>query len=300
MPIRIRTLVFMGGLAVSIGTKLNAHTEPAVPRSGESAIETGLRVFHVGNSLTDQAYGMHDIAKAKGYRGVVSGRHMIPGAPLSRLWSHRCEGAIEVDRHRPADEACADAVLRNNAFDALIIQPQAGGSANDTLSGGNYWTAALAGNPEVQLYVFSGYPHRTLDFDATWTSADIRAGQNRNRAYFNALIASLKTAFPDRKPARLIPVGEVMHAMNQKMKAGQVPGHSHIHDRYKDEAHLGPEGLFLEAATHFATVYKQNPCDTITSGLFFWEGNYGVSETYAKVAWETIWEVVSNHPLTGI
>jgi hypothetical protein len=29
--------------------------------------EQPLAIFHVGNSLTDQAYGMHDIAKARGH-----------------------------------------------------------------------------------------------------------------------------------------------------------------------------------------------------------------------------------------
>ena len=48
-------------------------------------------IFHVGNSLTDQAYGMHDIAKARGHE-TKFGRHMIPGAPLEWLWNHRAEG----------------------------------------------------------------------------------------------------------------------------------------------------------------------------------------------------------------
>ena len=41
-------------------------------------------IFHVGNSLTDQAYGVHDIAKARGHE-TKFGRHMIPGAPLDWL-----------------------------------------------------------------------------------------------------------------------------------------------------------------------------------------------------------------------
>ena len=49
-------------------------------------------IFHVGNSLTDQAYGMHDIAKARGHE-TKFGRHMIPGTPLEWLWNHRAEGS---------------------------------------------------------------------------------------------------------------------------------------------------------------------------------------------------------------
>ena len=61
-------------------------------------------VFHVGNSLTDQAYGMHDIAKARGHQ-TKFGRHMIPGAPLDWLWNHRGEGMDFEGRsaQRPGD-----------------------------------------------------------------------------------------------------------------------------------------------------------------------------------------------------
>jgi len=74
-------------------------------------------IFHVGNSLTDQAYGMHDIAKARGHQ-TKFGRHMIPGAPLDWLWNHRAEGFREPQSKRPADE-----ILRQARWDVLILQP---------------------------------------------------------------------------------------------------------------------------------------------------------------------------------
>ena len=74
-------------------------------------------VFHVGNSLTDQAYGMHDIAKARGHE-TKFGRHMIPGAPLDWLWNHRSEGFRAPEPKKPADE-----ILKEAKWDALILQP---------------------------------------------------------------------------------------------------------------------------------------------------------------------------------
>jgi len=57
----------------------------------DGAVQAAVAVFHVGNSLTDQAYGMHDIAAAQD-KPTKFGRHMIPGAPLDWLWNHRDEG----------------------------------------------------------------------------------------------------------------------------------------------------------------------------------------------------------------
>jgi hypothetical protein len=61
-----------------------------------------IAIFHVGNRLTDQAYGMHDIAETRGHE-TKFGRHMIPGAPLQWLWEHREEGFRAPDGKTPAD-----------------------------------------------------------------------------------------------------------------------------------------------------------------------------------------------------
>ena len=66
-----------------------------------------LAIFHVGNSLTDQAYGMHDIAEARGH-DTKFGRHMIPGAPLQWLWEHRDKGFRTPDGKKPADDILKD------------------------------------------------------------------------------------------------------------------------------------------------------------------------------------------------
>ena len=67
-----------------------------------------MAIFHVGNTLTDQAYGMHDIAKARKHE-TQFGRHMIPGAPLDWLWSHRSEG------FRQPGKKAADEILREGS-----------------------------------------------------------------------------------------------------------------------------------------------------------------------------------------
>lgn len=56
--------------AIALSIALSAHSVPA------------LNIFHVGNSITDQSYGMHTIAESLGIAENWT-RFMIPGAGWS-------------------------------------------------------------------------------------------------------------------------------------------------------------------------------------------------------------------------
>ena len=253
-------------------------------------------IFHVGNSLTDQAYGMHDIAEARGHE-TKFGRHMIPGAPLDWLWNHRREGFRAPDRKRPADE-----ILEEAKWDVLILQPYAREAEKSIEYGANYAAAAYKGNPKCQVFVFASYPSigkdqsETDQWEERWLSPDFRRG----RANFAKVAKGISAKFPDKKPVRIIPVGEVMYRLHQRMKDGKVPGFKHIADLYADGVHLKSEGKYVEAVTHYATVFQDDPHDCITSGLRFWKGPYGVDKAFAEVVWDVVWEVVTSNPNTGV
>lgn len=281
--IRMQVLLVLTGLAVlPLAPRLHAAEQVAI--------------FHVGNSLTDQAYGMHDIAKARG-RQTTFGRHMIPGAPLDWLWNHRNEGFREPDRKKPADD-----ILRTHKWDVLILQPYGREAKKSIEYGGNYAAAAYEGNPDCQVYVFANYPGIGKDqseadqWETRWLSPDFRRG----RANFEKVARGISARFPDRKPVRIIPVGEVMYRLHQRMKQGKVPGFTSIADLYADGVHLESEGKYVEAVTHYATVFQDDPHGCIITGLRFWKGPYSVDEEFAKVVWDVVWEVVTTYPQSGV
>lgn len=253
-------------------------------------------IFHVGNSLTDQAYGMHDIAEARGHQ-TKFGRHMIPGAPLDWLWNHRGEGFRAPDRKRPADE-----ILQQSKWDVLILQPYGREAAKSIEFGANYAAAAYNGNPKCQVYVFANYPgigkdqSETEKWEERWLSPDYRRG----RANFEKVANGISAKFPDNSPVRIIPVGEVMYRLHLRMKEGKVSGFKHVADLYADGVHLKSEGKYVEAVTHYATVFQDDPHDCITSGLRFWKGPYGVDKKFAEVVWDVVWDVVTSDPNTGV
>jgi hypothetical protein len=69
------SVVSVAAVMMAVNAAVYAEETPAKGR--------GLRVFHVGNRHTDQAYGMHDIARARGYSSAMFKRDMIPGASLT-------------------------------------------------------------------------------------------------------------------------------------------------------------------------------------------------------------------------
>lgn len=253
-------------------------------------------IFHVGNSLTDQAYGMHDIAEAKGHK-THFGRHMIPGAPLDWLWNHRDEGFRAPQANKPADE-----ILRQSKWDVLILQPFGRDPQVSVKYAALYAAEALQGNPKCRVFVFANYPDIGKDkgeadkWEEMWLSKDHRRG----RATFDAVARRLAEKLEGKAAVRIIPVGEVMYRLHQRMQDGKVPGYKHIADLYADSTHLNAEGKYLEAVTHYATVFQDDPHGSITSGLRFWKGPYEVEKEFATAVWDVAWEVVTTYPNTGV
>jgi hypothetical protein len=253
-------------------------------------------VFHVGNSLTDQAYGMHDIAAARD-TPTKFGRHMIPGAPLDWLWNHRDEGFRQPDGKRPAD-----AILREHKWDVLILQPYGREAEKSVEYGAHYAAAAYEGNPGCQVYVFANYPGigKEQDEKDLWEQRWLSPDFTRGRANFEKVAAGISARFPSKRPVRIIPVGEVMYQLHLRMQAGQVAGYEHIADLYADGVHLKGEGKYVEAVTHYATVFAADPHGCITSHLRFWKGPYEVDQAFAKIVWDVAWKVVTMYVYTGV
>ena len=92
----------------------------------------------------------------------------------------------------------------------------------------------------------------------------------------------------------MVPVGHVMYELNQRMKAGQVSGYTHIKQLFADGIHLNNVGSYVVGCTYFATLYKENP-----KGL---PGEpYKVMDPkLAEVIQETVWKVVSTYELAGV
>ena len=191
------------------------------------AEEKTLRVYFVGNSVTDTINyrGLAELAKSRGYKQVW-GRHMIPGAPLQWIWQHPKDGFQEPPfGHYPN-------ALANFQWDVLSLQPfdrHLDGKDGDIVMAKNFIDLALPKSPDLQVYVYARWPRQGKDdFDTAWLKKYTGGWDNTNETkdYFERLTLELRKAYPKLKKPIMVPVGHVMYELNQRMKAGQVPGYT--------------------------------------------------------------------------
>ncbi len=276
-----------------IGATLASVTQPA----------DRMAVYRVGNSLTwdSQPEGIEALAGQAGFL-QDQGFHINCGNTLENIFAVPAQVCIP-----PVVEyGTWDAALPGRTWDTVTFQPHPGGTS--TLSSDE--TAILGMidqlrmnplNSGTRVYVYAAWPPRT-DFSATWTSAVIDDDATPTvaaQAYFAHLINRLRAA-TDAK-VYLIPVGEVLHDLDQRLLAGAVPGLTSIAQLYRDDVHLTHDlGRFVAGLTTYATLYASDPV-----GLVKPEQWYGASAApftpafYAAVR-AAIWTVVAGHEHTGV
>ncbi len=264
--------------------------------------QTTKRLYLVGNSVTDAINynGLDQLAESRGNTHIW-GRHMIPGAPLSYIWDHPDGGISE-----PPFGLYPNA-LPNYTWDAISLQTYdraMDGADGDAVAAGNFINRAKGKSPNVQIYVYSRWPRKQSTYPETaagwnqlWTRTYGSAGPNTDETkdYFEKLVMRLRQNHTDIKPVLFVPVGQVFHALNNKMAAGQVPGYSHIWQVYADGVHMTGIGSYIAACTYYATLYSQDPRGLSVPSTF---GT--ISPEVAGIIQSTVWDVVRNEVLAGV
>ncbi len=261
--------------------------------------EQTLRVYHVGNSVTDTINynGLRQLAESRGHK-YVFGRHMIPGAPLSWIWEHPNDG------FREEPFGYYPNALPNYQWDVLTLQPfdrQLDGNDGDLATAKNYIDLALRKSPNLRIYVYSRWPGRdengNLDFDNKWLRKYTGGwdGTEQTKDYFEKLTVELRKAYPKiQERILMVPVGDVLYELNQRIKAGQVPGYTSITQIYSDGIHFNDVGSYIVGCTFYATLFKENPKNLTASP-------YNVNNPQlVSIIQDAVWKVVSTNSFSGV
>jgi hypothetical protein len=309
-------------------TTLLCVSSAMLSNAAESSTPAPLRVYYIGNSVTDTVrYGA--LAKLAATREVtiIWGRHMIPGAPLEWLYGHPNDGF----RERPFGGW--KGALGGFAWDAVSLQPfdrhlhgknKEGEDVGDVPLITKFANMAATKNPDVRIYIYARWPRVTVkgkgasfdkndydpakpgsgndlskidDFAVRWNGKYTGGwdASNETRDYFDTLLREVRKETASLKnPPMLVPVGHVMADLHQQMKSGQVPGWTSIYQFYRDGIHLNEPGSYVVGCTYFATLLKQSPEGLPTEP-------YGkISPELAKTIQQTVWRVVQAHPDAGV
>ena len=166
------------------------------------------------------------------------------------------------------------------------------------------------------------FPRREdFDYELEWSEVryslpDPRGKHNRDcRDYFYQHFEALKERFPDfaeQGRLQMIPTGDVLLALEKKMRAGEFPGVETVTDFYTDNINLRA-GLprYTVAATFYAVLFEESP-EELDWSIYNDPEKYGddprhdegellqITEERARIVKETVWDVVAGHPHTGI
>lgn len=215
-----------------------------------------MSAYYVGNSLTDNIdYGGVAAMMEAEDVDFSWGRHMIPGAPLDWLWDHNTEGFCE--------PSCPPTALPTMRWDHLTLQVCVRHLDSDAESIKKYVDLAVQGNPAVQAYIYVIWPDVSFgDYTTQWNREYVPGSwdnSERTADYFYQLLARVREDIDYVAPIRLVPVGFVMYELEQRMKAGEVPGYATVHELYADNVHLANTGEYVAGLTMFTTLTGIDP-----------------------------------------
>ena len=256
--------------------------------------------FHIGSSLTwdSQPLGIAAIAQDYGF-DHTAGHHI------------RCSGSLNAIVGDPTDTCVApvtefgtyNEALPNHQWDAVTMESHRSRSFSSTLLSDatsilSIIDTALANpaNSDTTFYIYSAWP-RLEFFETVWTSSvpDVDSTPTKDaREYIEHLVNRVLAATNEK--VALIPVGEVLYELDQRMEAGLIPGFTDIGDFFRNDIHLkGDLGRYTVGVTVFATMYGINPTGSTKP-----DGFYGSESAYTPDIYEAIhdavWDVVSGNP----
>src|SRR5271157_1592796 len=294
-----RPLCLMTALSLFLSVKVFGDDKPS-------------RAYFVGNSVTDTIrYGsLAELAQSRGHT-LTWGRDMIPGAPLQWLWEHPKDGFQE------EPFGLYTRALSEFPWHVLSLQPfdrHLDGKDGDLAMAGNFIDLALKRSPDLQVYVYSRWPRKdkakdgsfVLDFKAKWLRKYTGGwdGTEETKDYFERVVSGLRKAYEGKaKPVLMVPVGDVLLELHERMKAGRVPGFNDIAEVYVDGIHFNNVGSYVVATTFYATLFREDPrgmtAEPYNEKLDPKQDRLIDNELAAAIQ-DAVWTVVSKHPLAGV
>lgn len=276
------------------------------PVASAEAMDT----YHIGNSLTWDAGPpvLEKLAASAGH-AHYAGYHIRSAAPLHYIQANPSDTTYV----RPSQWDTAFA--RAEGWDAISIQPYPAGGATLASDAAAITTfiAAARENPasgSTNFYIYAAWPHLqpapgesySQHWLGDWDSGAAVKTRN-NLEYFTTLIGQVRASQPD---VMMIPVGEALHAVEQQILAGNLPGLEGGATFYRDPYHMANVGRYVASLTFLATFYGQSP-EGLPMPVEFapnYTGNWANDRTISadnSLRLQTIvWDVVRNNAYSGV
>ncbi len=284
--------LFASGQAVSQAKNpVAASDETAAP------ITQGQRVFTCGHSFHYWIPPiLTNMAEGAGIHGHVAvGLSAIGGSRVIQHWDV------------PDDKNQAKKALREGKVDVLTLAPMH--QPDDGIK--KFAALALEHNPNVRVTIqefwipwdkfewpFKGNPD-AVNFDAA-KIAELRAMHAPYFKTFDDYVLDLNAKL-GKQVVYVVPTGQAVLALREKIIAGQAPGLSKQSDLFSDKlGHPRPPIQALAAYCQFAVIYRTNPVGLPLPNILAnahkpeWDGKLN------RLLQELAWDAVTSHPQSGV
>ncbi len=261
----------------------------------------GQRVFSAGHSFH---YFMppilNDIANSAGIDDhAFAGLSSIGGSRVIQHWDVA------------DDKNMAKSLLKEGKVDVLTLAPIHLPDPGIE----NFAELGIQGNANIRITVQEFW----LPFDIYDTTFTLRPKQvdhniptadelrQLHAPYFQSMdehVAELNEKF-GRQVLFVVPVGQAVIALREKIINGEAPGLKHQEDLFTDPiGHATPPLQALVAYCHFAAIYGQSPVGLPIPAVFS-QPNFAkltpqIDEKMNHMIQEIAWNAVTDHPLSGV
>jgi hypothetical protein len=253
----------------------------------------GQRIFVMGHSFhMPIAQPLDQMAKAAGFAGgKIVGTQVLGGSSVTQHWDKA---------DNPAKKA-----LESGGVDVLTVSP-----SGKTL-------------PDPALLLRHNENGR-MTVQASWAAADGRrgAGGFKNADRDRAVPAELRQAWAPltnrlrdqvkaineqlaakhrRQVLFMVPVGEAVIRLRERVSKGEVPGVARQSDLFRDDlGHGKPPIYVLNAYCHYAVIYGRSPVGLPAPGLLKKADLGADTEKVNRILQEIAWEAVQGEPTSGV
>jgi hypothetical protein len=257
----------------------------------------GLRVFTCGHSFHVFLPGiLSDMAKGAGIKDHTrAGLSSIGGSRVIQHWNV------------PDEKNKAKAALRDGKVDVLTLSPIY--LPDDGID--KFVQLAVENNPNVRVTVQEFW----LPFDLYDPTFKIRPKEVDHNAltvdelrklhepYFKSMDKHVREL--NKKHGKqvvfVVPVGQAVLALREKIVAGKAPGLKAQADLFTDAiGHAKAPLMALASYCHYAVIYRRSPVGLPVPAVLGKAGKSEEGEQLNRLLQELAWQAVTRHPLSGV
>jgi len=285
-------------LAATCGFVRTAPAQPTPAKSQATApITQGQRVYSVGHSFhVFMPNILRDIAQAADIKDHAQvGLSSIGGSRVIQHWD------LADDKFKSKE------ALKAGKVDVLTLAPIF--LPDDGIE--NFVALALEHNPKIRITVqefwlpFEAFTppalkrQETVDHNAL-TVEELR---QRHAPYFQSIDDHVKLLNEKHhtNAVYVVPVGQAVIALREKILAGQAPGLKTQGELFTDPiGHATPPLQALVAYCHFAVTYRRSPVGLPTPAVLGARSKNPADPALVKLLQELAWQAALEHPLSGV